>query len=93
MAPLMGLAFSKAALDGLAGVEPAKVRAQVLKKAKALLLNPHPQGSKKLNGVAASDGSMVYRERSGDYRILYVVRVNPAEVVILDIDDRKDIYK
>ena len=35
----------------------------------------------------------MYRERSGDYRILYVVRSNPAEVMILDIDNRKDVYR
>jgi len=32
-------------------------------------------------------------ERSGDYRILYVVRKNPGEVIVLDIDNRKDVYK
>jgi mRNA-degrading endonuclease RelE of RelBE toxin-antitoxin system len=33
----------------------------------------------------------VYRERQGDYRILYSVR--PVIIVILDIDHRKDVYR
>ena len=36
---------------------------------------------------------LVYRERSGDYRILYIVRSNPDEVLILDIGHRKEIYR
>ena len=85
----MGLAFTKAALDNLEGI-PHKMRAQVIKKAKALILNPHGDGTKKLKGVE-DNGEPVYRERSGDYRILYVVR--EIEVVVLDIDHRRDVYR
>lgn len=49
--------------------------------------------AKKLQGVTTSADEPVYRERSGDYRILYVVRENPHEVVILDIGHRKDVYR
>ena len=35
----------------------------------------------------------MYRERAGDCRILYVVRDKPAEVIITDIDHRKDVYR
>ena len=58
-----------------------------------MLANPFPQGAKKLKDVATDDGEPVYRERSGDYRILYVVRSNPSEVLIIDIDHRKDVYR
>lgn len=88
--PYVGFAFTSAALDFLATLPP-KIRKQVIKKAKALHTNPHPQGSKKLHDVVTDDGDPVYRERSGDYRILYVVR--PDEVMILDIDHRKDVYR
>ena len=88
--PYIGFAFTSAALDFLATLSP-KIRKQVIKKAKALHTNPHPQGSKKLHDVVTDDGNPVYRERSGDYRILYVVR--PDEVMILDIDHRKDVYR
>ena len=89
---LVGFAFSNAALEFLDTV-PLKHRRQVIKKAKALHFEPYPQGCKKLQGVETAKGEPVYRERSGDYRILYVVRDKPAEVVILDIDHRKDVYR
>jgi len=90
--PYVGFAFTDAALDFLEALPP-KIRKQVIKKAKALHTEPHPPGSKKLHDVETAEGDPVYRERSGDYRILYIVRSNPAEVLILDIDDRKDIYR
>jgi mRNA interferase RelE/StbE len=90
--PYLGFAFTDAALDFL-GELPPKIRRQVIKKAKALHTTPYPPTSKKLHGIATSDGDPVYRERSGDYRILYVVRSKPYEVLILDIDHRKDVYR
>ena len=92
MSPLVGLVFTE---DALAYLEtlPHKIRSQVIKKAKALQLNPHPQGAKPLKGYASQTGERVFRERSGDYRILYVIRTNPDSVTILDIDNRKDVYK
>lgn len=90
MSPLIGFAFTEAALTNLAKIPP-KPRHQVMRKAKALMLNPHPQGSKQLRGQVS--GETVFRERSGDYRILYVVRNGPAQVIILDIDHRKDVYR
>lgn len=89
--PLMGLVITKPALNNLASI-PHKIRAQLIKKAKALILNPRPTGSRKLKGITTDDGEPVYRQRSGDYRILYVVRKNPGEVIVLDIDHRKDVY-
>lgn len=90
--PLIGLSFSGAALAFLSTV-PHKYRAQIVKRARALIINPHPQGSKRLHGVTTPMGEPILRERSGDYRILYVLRKDPDQVVILDIDHRKDIYK
>lgn len=90
--PLVGFAFSDASLEFLEKLPP-KLRGQVAKRAKALLQNPYPQGVKKLQGIETAAGEPVYRERSGDYRILYVVREKPHEVVVLDIDHRKDVYR
>lgn len=90
--PLVGFAFTDAALDFLSTM-PGKPRRQVIKKARLLHTTPHPPGSKKLQGIETEDGEPIYRERSGDYRILYVVRTLPNEVLILDIDLRKDVYK
>lgn len=92
MSPLMGLVIAKTALANLAKV-PHKIRAQLIKKAKALILNPRPNGSKPLEGIMTDDGEPIYRHRSGDYRILYVIRNNPGEVIVLDIDNRKDVYR
>lgn len=90
--PLIGFAFSEASLDFLETI-PHKLRQQIVKKAKALLDDPFPQGSKQLKGVKTAAGESVHRQRSGDYRILYVVRAKPAEIIILDIDHRKDVYR
>lgn len=92
MKGLIGFAFSESALTFLATVPP-KFRGQIVRKARALMQDPHPKGSKPLKGVTTGAGETVYRERSGDYRILYVVRDNPDEVIILDIDHRKDVYR
>lgn len=90
--PLVGFAFTDRALDFLAQLPP-KIRRQVIRKAKALHTTPFPPTAKKLHDVVTPLGEPVYRERSGDYRILYVVRSKPAEVVILDIDHRKEVYR
>jgi mRNA interferase RelE/StbE len=87
---LFGLAFSSAATEFLDRMPSGKIRAQLAKKAKTLILDPHPSGCKKLKGPRDTSES-VWRIRSGDYRILYVVR--DIEVIVLDIGNRKDIYK
>ena len=92
MSRLIGLVVTQAALASL-GKFPHKIRAQLIRKAKALILDPHPPGSKKLAGHSTDEGEPIYRQRSGDYRILYIVRGNPAEVIVLDIDNRKDVYR
>lgn len=92
MPKLTGLVFAKAALDNLERI-PFKIRAQLIKKAKALILDAHPAGSKPLKGVKTDEGEAIYRQRSGDYRILYVERSNPQEVIVLDIGNRKDVYR
>ena len=87
---LFGLAFGPAATKFLDRMPPGKLRAQVAKKAKSLINDPYPSGCKKLKGV--KDGTnAVWRVRSGDYRILYVV--SQIEVIIVDIDNRKDVYR
>lgn len=88
---LLGFAFAEAALKALEGL-PAKFRGQVKKKCRALAQQAHPPGSKKLQGVW-HDNNSVYRIRSGDYRVLYVVKENPQQVIVLAIENRKDAYR
>lgn len=90
--PYVGFAFVESTLDFLDSLPP-KIRKQVAKRAKALLTDPHPQGAKKLHDVETAEGDPVYRVRSGDYRILYIVRSKPNEIIIIDIDNRKDVYR
>lgn len=93
MPKLTGLVLTKAALANLERI-PFKIRAQLIKKAKALILDPHPPGSKPLKGVRTDEDEVIYRQRSGKYRILYIVRTKPThEVIVLDIDNRKDVYR
>jgi mRNA-degrading endonuclease RelE of RelBE toxin-antitoxin system len=87
---LAGLAFAPAAVHFLNRMRPGKMRAQVAKKAKALIRDSHPQGCKKVIGMRDGD-DQVWRIRCGDYRILYIVR--GIIVVVLDIDHRKDVYR
>jgi len=69
-----------------------KTRKQIITKVEALAANPLPPTSKLVQGMMNGE-ERVYRIRSGDYRVLYVVRANPNHVVVLDIDHRKDVYK
>ncbi|MBM2815383.1 MAG: type toxin-antitoxin system mRNA interferase toxin, RelE/StbE family [Ignavibacteria bacterium] len=48
---------------------------------------PYPRNSKKLIGFDC------YRVRVGDYRILYTVNAKEFNITILDINNRKDVYK
>ncbi|MBR0704555.1 type II toxin-antitoxin system RelE/ParE family toxin [Bradyrhizobium diazoefficiens] len=89
---LYGYAYSEAALKFLETAVPAKIRVQIKQRVEALTSNPTPPGCKKLHAV--TDGEHpVYRVRQGDYRILYSVRGNPHQIVVLDIGHRKDIYR
>jgi len=92
--PLFGLAFGPHATAYLDRMPPGKIRAQIVKKARALILDPHPPGSAKLHNITSDTNEPIYRVRSGDYRILYVVRTSPhGLVLVIDIDDRKDVYR
>jgi mRNA interferase RelE/StbE len=69
---------------------PLKIRLQIGRKIQALGMNPHPSGSKKLNGEF--DGrSPVYRFRSGDYRVLYVVFA--SGVSVFKVAHRREVYR
>ncbi len=93
MQNLPRFAWSDAALKQL-GDLPLKIRKQVVQKARTLLENPHPPGSRKLHNIEGSLGEPIYRIRSGDYRILYMEKSVPAyTLVILDVGNRKDVYR
>lgn len=88
--PLIGFSFGPDAAAFLEKMPAGKLRAQIAKKAKALHTDPHPPGCKKLVDITAG-ADAVWRIRAGNYRILYVVR--PAEIIVIDIGDRKEVYR
>lgn len=90
MEALYGFAYTEVALKYLETTVPTKIRGQIKRRIEALAANPTPPGCKKLVGI--TDGEHpVYRVRQGDYRILYSVR--PIIIVVLDIGNRKDVYR
>lgn len=84
-----GFAYDPRALDYLKTV-PKKFRKQIVDKVYKLAADPYPVTAKMVQGMSDGD-ERVYRIRSGDYRILYVVR--GVIVVIIDINHRKDVYR
>ena len=86
---LFGFAIGPAAAAFLDQLPAGKLRRQITRKVRSLVKDPHPQGCKKIRTMKVGTDS-VWRIRSGDYRILYVVRA--AEVIVIDIDHRKDVY-
>jgi mRNA interferase RelE/StbE len=79
--------FTRAAERGLSALPKATQRlidARIL----SLADDPHPPGSKKLQGM---DGT--YRLRVGDYRVLYQVDEGRLVVLIVDVGHRKDVYR
>jgi mRNA interferase RelE/StbE len=49
---------------------------------------PRPVGCIKLTGT-----DNIYRTRVGPYRIVYSVEDHILSVYVVDVDDRKDVYK
>jgi mRNA interferase RelE/StbE len=89
MSKYCGFAYARCALDYLQTV-PKKIRRQIVRHVEGLARDPHPPTAKLIRGM--KDGEeRVYRVRSGDYRILYCVR--GIIVVVLDVDNRKDVYR
>lgn len=88
---LVGFAIGPAATTFLDQLPAGKVRRQITRKVMSLAKDPRPRGRRKVQGVTwGADHDPVWRIRSGDYRILYVVRA--AETVVIDIGNRKDVY-
>lgn len=82
------LEFSRRAEKFLNKKLPPYQYSLVRKHLDELSQNPHPSGSIKMKGE-----DKVYRLRAGNYRITYEVHHTEIIILILDIDDRKDIYR
>ena len=79
--------MTRAADRGLAGLVKAE-KQRIVARLRGLAENPRPPGSKKLRGVDEFD-----RIRSGDYRVLYQVDDTHGIVVVVDVGNRRDVYR
>lgn len=91
MGTLFAIAYHKDALAGLRGIEPKKIRQQIVGRINGLAANPKPQGCAKVQGMS-DEHAEVYRIRQGDHRVLYSIR-GDSEILVLDIGHRKDVYR
>ena len=64
------------------------VQKRLVKRLKTLRDDPRPQGVKKLVGE-----DNLYRNREGDYRIIYTIEDKKLVVLVVKIGDRKAIYR
>ena len=65
-----------------------KIQRQLFNKIKSLETNPRPDNREPIKGLEDH-----FRIRSGDYRIIYQVRDNELLVLVVRVNDRKDVYK
>ena len=72
-------------LDAIAG---KKDRERITQRILALADNPRPVGVEKLSGTAEK-----YRIRQGNFRILYEIQDDALIVYIVQIGDRKEVYR
>ena len=66
---------------------PESIRDRLAPHLSAVADNPRPAGAKKLK---STDG---YRIRVGDYRILYEIHDADAQVLIVNVGHRREVYR
>lgn len=79
--------YARSAVKEL-GKLPKKVVQKIQEAIKALADDPHPPGSKKLEGEENT-----YRIRVRDYRVLYEIDDKEITILVIRIRHRKDAYK
>ncbi len=66
---------------------PGKTHKRISERILALEANPHPPGSKKLQGEEG------YRLRMGDYRVLYAIDDQTKHVFVYSVAHRREAYR
>ena len=61
---------------------------RILKVIESLADDPHPKGSKKIQG-----SMYTYRVRVGEYRIVYNIKQSILVIEVIKLGHRKDIYR
>jgi mRNA interferase RelE/StbE len=67
---------------------PKKVINNIITTIEKLANDLHPVGSKKIIGTEHT-----YRQRIGDYRILYSIESSRLVIAIIRVGHRKDVYR
>lgn len=67
---------------------PRNVRTRVLDAIETLAIEPRPQGARKLAGE-----DIVWRLRTGDYRVIYEIVNDTLTVTIIRTAHRREVYK
>lgn len=80
--------FSKRAERDLKKMDP-DAQTQIIEAATALGKNPRPPSSKPMKG----DYKGYWRERTGNYRIIYEITDEKLVVFVIRVGHRKDIYE
>jgi mRNA interferase RelE/StbE len=65
-----------------------RIQVQLVGALRKLAENPRPPQAKKLEGMEG-----LYRFRSGDYRIVYLIEDDKLIVLVVRIGHRKEIYR
>lgn len=81
------IVLASRARKNLARIDPV-IRRRIVRAIDALSADPQPVGCVPLKGVPGA-----LRIRVGDYRVVYQVMHDDLEVLVADIDHRKDIYR
>lgn len=67
---------------------PSRIQDAIESAVKDLSDNPRPHGYLKLKGY-----DELYRIRVGDYRIIYSIIDSKLVILVIEVGDRKDVYK
>ncbi|MEO8854956.1 MAG: type II toxin-antitoxin system RelE/ParE family toxin [Ginsengibacter sp.] len=59
----------------------------LIDKIELLKTDPRPQGCKKLTGREG------WRIRAADYRIIYEIKDDILQIIVIEIDHRKQVYR
>jgi mRNA interferase RelE/StbE len=80
--------IKKSAGKELEAIAGKKDRERISQRILALADNPRPVGVEKLSGTSEK-----YRLRQGNFRILYEIQDDAFVVYIVQIGDRKEVYR
>ncbi len=86
--PEYEIVFSKKARRQIKKLDP-DVADQIRTAIDKLAYDPRPQSSKSMKGNFKD----YWRERTGNYRIMYEIRDDELLVLVVRVGHRKDIYK